>query len=791
MAGRSSVKRILAPLAALLGTAWFTAGFAAAQAPQIAAIKNAAPLVAASGNVARGELITIYGSNLTTGVTLISGSPTAPQTLGGSSVTIGGIAAPILYVSPTQINVQVPFEIAAGVPSVNVLVSAGNLVSPPFLVGVVTSDLGMFVTQGSSLGLPVPADTATVNAKPGDKVVITATGLGSIIPAVGSGTPPAPPDSTALAIPSVTINGATADVLSATYTGLGLYTIAVEVPASASTGLVTVVLGGVGGIGTGGVIGPAGPTGATGPTGPTGLQGLTGSAGPPGAQGTPGQAGAPGILGAQGVAGATGATGLTGSLTPVTAYNPATSYSFGNIVFYQGSTYQSAANNNLGNAPSAGPPWTLVAQQGATGSTGAAGATGSTGAIGSTGVVGATGAAGATGVTGSAGATGVVGAIGASGSTGPAGIAGATGANGATGQAGVAGATGANGVTGAAGIAGPTGANGATGPAGIAGTAGPAGIAGPTGTAGLPGANGANGANGATGATGATGSLSQVTTYSVGSAYGQGAVVFYQGSAYQSQTNGNLGNLPSSGAPWTLIAQAGAAGSTGGTGAAGTGGPTGSTGPVGSTGATGASGTTGATGPAGVTGSTGSTSAPGATGATGAAGVNGSTGATGAPGATGATGVGAVGPAGPTGATGSGGAGAGLAFAANVLNPGVNSSFYFSPTASGDATIGGNWVSYDQALITMPVACTFDSLYVNASAVPFGLGVGGSITATLWVNNSASTLSVTVDNSSGAGTGHTTGASVAVSQGQTISLQATGAGIPVGSGIIATSLHCQ
>jgi collagen type I alpha len=708
MAGRSSVKRILVPLAALLGTAWFTAGFAKAQPPQIAGIKNAAPLVTASGNVARGELISIYGSNLTTGVTLISGTPTAPQTLGGSSVTIGGIAAPILYVSPTQINAQVPFEITAGMPSVNVLVTVGNVMSPAFLVGVVTSDPGMFVTQGSSLGLPVSANTAMVNAKPGDKVVITATGLGSISPPVASGTPSLLGDSTALAIPSVTINGAAAEVLSATYTGVGLYTIAVEVPASASTGLVTVVLGGV--------IGPAGPPGATGPTGPTGLQGLTGFAGPAGAPGTPGEAGAPGIPGAQGVAGATGATGPTGSLTPVTAYNPATSYSSGSIVYYQGSTYQSTANNNLGSTPSAGPPWTLIAQQGATGptgSTGAAGVTGSTGAIGTTGAVGATGAAGATGVTGPAGATGVIGVTGAIGATGVAGP---------TGPAGVAGATGAN------------GANGTTGPAGVAGATGPAGIAGPTGAAGLPGANGA---------TGATGSLSQVTIYGLGSTYGQGAVVFYQGSTYQSQTNGNLGNLPSSGAPWTLIAQAGAAGSTG------------------------------------------------VTGANGATGANGTTGATGAAGATGATGIGTVGPAGPTGATGSGGAGSGLVFAANVLNPGTTSSFYFSPTASGDATIGGNWVAYDQALITMPVACTVDSLYVNASAVPFGLGVGGSITATLWVNNSASSLAVTVDNSSGAGTGNVTGATVSVGAGQTISIQATGAGVSAGSGIIATSLHCQ
>ena len=99
-------------------------------------------------------------------------------------------------------------------------------------------------------------------------------------------------------------------------------------------------------------------------------------------------------------------------------------------------------------------------------------------------------------------------------------------------------------------------------------------------------------------------------------------------------------------------------------------------------------------------------------------------------------------------------------------------------------------MSYDQALITLPVACRFDSLYVNASAIPNGLGVGGSITATLWVNSSASSLAVTVDNTSGAGTAHVTGASVLVGAGQTISIQATGAGVSAGSGIIATSLHC-
>jgi len=244
----SSLKSILTAGVALLAVA----GFAEAQTPQITGIKNAAPLVTSTGNVARGELISIYGSNLTNGVTLESFPPTAPTSVGGTSVKIGSLAAPILYVSPTQINVQVPFEIPAGVPSVNITVTVGTLTSAPFLMSVVTSDLGMFSAQGG-LYLPVSANTALVNATPGTTLTIAATGLGSISPAVASGTVPVSDSSNALATPSVTINGASAQVLSATYVGLGVYAITATVPQSADTGSITVVLGGAVGAITGGL----------------------------------------------------------------------------------------------------------------------------------------------------------------------------------------------------------------------------------------------------------------------------------------------------------------------------------------------------------------------------------------------------------------------------------------------------------------------------------------------------------------------------------------------------------
>ena len=138
--------------------------------------------------------------------------------------------------------------------------------------------------------------------------------------------------------------------------------------------------GGTGSTGSTGATGPTGPIGATGPTGLQGIQGI------------------------QGVTGPTGATGATGS--PITfqgTWSNLTTYASADAVFFNGSSYISLSSGNIGNTPTGGAPWALLAQQGA------AGATGSTGATGATGPTGATGNAGAAGATGSAGATGAAG----------------------------------------------------------------------------------------------------------------------------------------------------------------------------------------------------------------------------------------------------------------------------------------------------------------------------------------------------------------------------------------------
>ena len=79
------------------------------------------PVVASVGNaisftpqVSPGSLMAIYGTNL--GYPLLPNLPGLPLTASQAlvSVTVNGWPAPIFYASPTQINVQVPYEAERG-----------------------------------------------------------------------------------------------------------------------------------------------------------------------------------------------------------------------------------------------------------------------------------------------------------------------------------------------------------------------------------------------------------------------------------------------------------------------------------------------------------------------------------------------------------------------------------------------------------------------------------------------------------------------------------------------------
>jgi uncharacterized protein (TIGR03437 family) len=80
-------------------------------------IVNAANGAAAA--VAQGSLVSIYGTNLA-GSTASATSTPLPTTLNGVTVTVNGATVPLLFVSPGQINFQLPFEAATGTASATV-----------------------------------------------------------------------------------------------------------------------------------------------------------------------------------------------------------------------------------------------------------------------------------------------------------------------------------------------------------------------------------------------------------------------------------------------------------------------------------------------------------------------------------------------------------------------------------------------------------------------------------------------------------------------------------------------
>jgi uncharacterized protein (TIGR03437 family) len=126
--------------------------------------------------LAPGALATASGLNLSTGTA--TGTAPFPTLLSGTSVNIidaGGrsIAAPLLYVSPSQINFLVPSSVATGVGKVSVTSGTTTLTSNyvPFNTvapGIFTlNGLGLGAATAvrvSSSGTQAPVDVFTSNA---------------------------------------------------------------------------------------------------------------------------------------------------------------------------------------------------------------------------------------------------------------------------------------------------------------------------------------------------------------------------------------------------------------------------------------------------------------------------------------------------------------------------------------------------------------------------------------------------------------------------------------------------
>jgi uncharacterized protein (TIGR03437 family) len=149
----------------------------------ISQVVNAASY--AGGAVAPGETVTIYGAQLAPdGVaSQVPASAVALSTMAANTrVLFDGIPAPLTYVSGTQINAVVPYEVA-GQTATNVVVETQGRRSDPFSVPVVPAAPGVFTNDlGSALNQNGSENTPSNPAHIGDTIIIFATGEGQTNP---------------------------------------------------------------------------------------------------------------------------------------------------------------------------------------------------------------------------------------------------------------------------------------------------------------------------------------------------------------------------------------------------------------------------------------------------------------------------------------------------------------------------------------------------------------------------------------------------------------------------------
>jgi uncharacterized protein (TIGR03437 family) len=236
-------------------------------APSISGVVSASAFGAFAA-VAPGSGVEIYGSALASDTQGWTGSDftgnNAPTMLDGVSVSIAGQAAFVDYVSPTQVNAELPSNIATSGP-LQLTVSNSNGASAAVNVTLNTTEPGLLAPTSFKIGgnqyvvaqhsdgsyvLPVGAISGVTSspAKPGETVVIYGVGFGSVIPNIPAGE--IATDTNQLSAPFEVLFGQTPAKLP--YFGLapsfvGLYQFNVTVPALAASDLtpLTFNLGGV------------------------------------------------------------------------------------------------------------------------------------------------------------------------------------------------------------------------------------------------------------------------------------------------------------------------------------------------------------------------------------------------------------------------------------------------------------------------------------------------------------------------------------------------------------------
>jgi uncharacterized protein (TIGR03437 family) len=211
--------------------------------PQITSVVNAGDL---GSDIAPGGLISVFGTQLSP-VNMTSSEIPLPTALANSCLSVNGLPMPILYVSPNQVNAQMPYQ-AIGDVTLILRTPGGqsdnyNLVIEPNAPSVFLASVGPdtdvpTVVRNDDGGLVTPSHP--IHRDSNTALVIYLTGLGPTSPAVGTGQP-APSNQLAYSTlqPTVTLGGVNLPVL---FSGLapglvGVDQINVSVPFSVPEGM--------------------------------------------------------------------------------------------------------------------------------------------------------------------------------------------------------------------------------------------------------------------------------------------------------------------------------------------------------------------------------------------------------------------------------------------------------------------------------------------------------------------------------------------------------------------------
>jgi adhesin/invasin len=194
--------------------------------------------------LAPGSIIAIFGTHLADEAIAAQALP-LPSQLGQTQVIVAGQSMPLFFVSDSQINAMLPYDIPVNRPY-QVIVQRGTSATIPETITLAAAGPAVFTKDQSGIGPGLVFDAQFRSNDPanpaaaGDAIVIYTTGLGDVTPAIPAGAP-APLDALSPTSSPATVTIGGVDAPQVLFAGLapgftGLYQVNVVVPAGVAPG---------------------------------------------------------------------------------------------------------------------------------------------------------------------------------------------------------------------------------------------------------------------------------------------------------------------------------------------------------------------------------------------------------------------------------------------------------------------------------------------------------------------------------------------------------------------------